>query len=56
MKILVVWNETLHAKKRGVCCVHGYHAAVGELLAQGREPQNAVGTYCGSEDRQFVGH
>ena len=31
-------------------------AAVGELLTCEGEPKNAVGTYCGSKDRQFIGH
>ena len=30
--------------------------AVGELLAREREPKNAVGMYCGSEDRWFIRH
>ena len=34
----------------------GYHAAVGELLAWNREPKSAVGMYCGSKDRRFIGH
>ena len=38
-----------------VCCIRGYHAAVGELLARERELKNAVGTYCGSKDRRFIG-
>ena len=57
---LVIWNETAHAKEYEyeelACCVRGYHAAVGELLACKREPNNAVGTYCGSKDRRFIGH
>ena len=48
------WND---AKKtwsiRTVCCVRGYYAAVGELLVC---EKNTVGTYCGSKDRQFIGH
>lgn len=34
----------MHAKK-AACCVHCYHAAVGELLAGEREPKNAIGMY-----------
>ena len=54
----VWWSGTRHCtpRKRGVCYIHGYHTAVGKLLAREREPKNAVGTYCGSEDRRFVGH
>ena len=37
------------------CCVRSYHAAVGEPLACKREPNNAIGTYCGSKDRRFIG-
>ena len=58
---LVIWNETAHAKVYGyeelACYFRGYHAAVGELLACKREPNNVVGTYCGSiKDRRFIGH
>ena len=28
----------------------------GELLACKREPNNTVGTYCGSKDRRFIEH
>ena len=53
---LVIWNETAHAKEYNyeefAWCVRGYHAAVGELLASKREPNNAVGAYCGSKDRR----
>ena len=41
------------SRKRGVptvCCVHGYHAAVGELHACKREAKNAVGIYIGGKD------
>ena len=34
---------------RTVCCIHGHHAAVGELLACKREWKNAVGMNCGSK-------
>ena len=46
---LVIWNETTHANEYEelACCVSGYHAAVGELLTCKREPNNAVGMYCG---------
>ena len=41
---LVIWNETMHAKnveyKQLACCIRGYQAAVGELLAGKREPNN----------------
>ena len=43
---LVIWNETTHAKS-----TNSYHAAVEELVACKREPNNSVGTYCGSKDR-----
>ena len=56
-------RDSAKPRKRGirtVCCVLscvcGYHAAVGELLAREKEPKVAVGTYCGSEDRRFIGH
>ena len=39
-----------------VACVHGYHTAVGKLLACEREWKNAVDTLCGSKDRWFIGH
>ena len=41
------------------CCVHGYYAAVGELLvgeellACQRKPNTAIGTYRGSKDRRL---
>ena len=55
----VIWKETMHAKSlyHVACCVRGYHAAVDEplllllLLACKREPNNSLGTYCGSKDR-----
>jgi len=34
---------------RTVCCIHGYHAAVGELLACKREWKNTVDMNCGSK-------
>ena len=46
-------------KKHGVWtayCIRGYHAAVGELFTFKREWKNAVGTYYGSKDRQFIRH
>ena len=58
---LVIWNATAHAKYKEVvalhACVCGYHAAaVDKLIACKREPNNAVGTYCGSKDRRFIEH
>ena len=35
--------------ERTVCCIHGYHAAVGELLACKREWKNTVDMNCGSK-------
>ena len=46
------WNYACQVNvEHTVCCVCGYHAAVGELLACEREQKNSVGAYCGSEDR-----
>ena len=49
-------NRNRLGKRTLACCVGGYHSAVGELIACKREPNNAVGTYCDSEDRQFIEH
>ena len=50
------WDYACHnSKKHGIqttCCVRGYHPAVGELHLL----KNIVGTYCGSKDRQLIGH
>ena len=46
-----------HAKYRTVeraYCIYGYHAAVSELLACGRELRNVYG-YCDSKDRLTLG-
>ena len=60
-----ICNETTHAPRtRGVritCCVRGRIVATMQLLANyifawSREPKNAVGMYCGSKDRRFIGH
>jgi len=41
----------MHAKSTN--SLHAAFVAVGELLAYKREPNNAVGTYCGSK-RQTI--
>jgi len=54
---LVIWNETAHTKKMwSMNSSRAAFVAVGELLVCKREPNNAVGTYCGSKDRQFIEH
>ena len=53
---LVVWNETMHAKYEKL----NTFVVTMHLLANcshvNENPKNAVGTYCGSEDRLFIGH
>ena len=54
----VWWSGTrLHMpRKWTVCCVRGCHIAVGKVFVWEREPKNTVRMYCGSKDRQFIGH
>ena len=54
---LVIWSKTIHTPGvKTACCIHGYHTAFGKLLTCEREVRNAIGTYCGSKDRRFLGH
>ena len=47
----------MHIKKMwSMNIICGYHAAIGKLHACETEVKNAVGTYCGSKDRWFIGH
>ena len=43
-------------RNRGTYEQFAVFVAVGELLAYKRDQRNTVGTYCGSEDRWFIGH
>ena len=54
---LVIWNETTHAI-RTACMLRSWLpcSCWRTTIACKREPNNAVGTYCGSKDRRFIGH
>ena len=49
-------QDYTHSWSKTACCIHGYHTAFGKLLTCEREVKNAIGTYCGSKDRRFLGH